>query len=192
VHIVAIADRIRLADGLTAGSLIETLGHTSYPMVILVLSVLNMLPGPPGYGGTLALAISFTTTAMLLGKPLQPGGWVGRRRLPQALLGRMIGQLQWLARLIGGLSRQRLEVLTGPGSEWLTGVCILLISLPMMLPIPFINAVPNTGIAIICVSRINRDGLGVLLGGVIALLGLAIAVGAIWAAATLARSMVGA
>src|SRR5690606_20707575 len=126
------------------------------------------------------------------GKPLQPGGWVGRRRLPQALLARMIHQLQWLAGLIGRISRQRLGLLTGPRSEWPTGIFILIISLPMVLPIPLINAVPNTGIAVICVSRINRDGLGVLLGGAIALLGLAIAIGAVWAAVVLARSVVGA
>jgi hypothetical protein len=103
----------------------------------------------------------------------------------------MVRQMQWLARVIAGISRPRLRQLTGPGSERLTGAFILLVSLPMVLPIPFINAVPNTGIAVICVSRINRDGLGVLLGGVIALVGLAIAGFAIWGAVMLARSVLG-
>jgi hypothetical protein len=192
LRIAAIAERIGKAEGLTAGSLIESLGSASYPMVILVLSVLNMLPGPPGYGGTLALAMIGVTLAMLLGRPLQAGGWVGRRRLPRPLLARMVRQLQWLARLIGRISRQRLGALTGPGTEWLTGLFILLVSLPMVLPIPFINAVPNTGIAVLCVSRINRDGLGVLLGGLIALVGMGIAIGAVWATALLARSVMGA
>lgn len=192
LRIAALQEQIGKAEGLTAGSLIETLGSASYPMVILVLSVLNMLPGPPGYGGTLALLMIGVTLAMLLGRPLGAGGWVGQRRLPRALLARMVRQLQWLARLIGRVSRPRLAVLTGPGSEWFTGLFILLVSLPMVLPIPFINAVPNTGIAVLCVSRINRDGLGVLLGGVIALVGVAIAVGAVWATALLARSVLGA
>lgn len=191
-RIAAIARHIDLSEGVTAGNLIESLGRTSYPFVVLVLSVLNMLPGPPGYGGTLAIAIITATGAMLLGRPLAPGGWIGGRVLPKALLTRMIGQLQWLASLIGRISRPRLVWLTGPRAEVPTGIFILLVSLPMVLPIPFINAVPNTGIAVICVSRINRDGLGVLIGGVIALLGLAIAVAAVWAAVLLARTVIAA
>ena len=191
-RIAAIADKVRLAEGVNAGALVEMLGSASYPMVVMVLSVLNMIPGPPGYGGTIALAIMSATLARLLGKPLRIGGWIGRRMLPEKLLQRMIGQMQWLARLIGRLSRPRLEILTGPRSERLTAAFIFLISLPMVVPIPFINAVPNTGIAVICVSRLNRDGLGVLIGGVIAVIGLGIAITAIWAATMLARSMMGA
>ncbi len=191
-RVAAIAERIGQTDGVTAGGLISMLGRASYPMIILVLSVLNMIPGPPGYGGTIALAIISATTARLLGRPLRLGGWVGERRLPPRLLQRMVAQMQWLARLISKVSRPRLRQLTGPHSERLTAVFILLVSLPMVLPIPFINAVPNTGIAVICVSRINRDGLGVLLGGLIALVGLAIAGVAIWGAMLLARSVTGA
>lgn len=190
-RVAAIAERVSQADSITAGKLVELLGNASYPMVILVLSVLNMIPGPPGYGGTIALAIITATIARLLGRPLRLGGWIGRRVLPERLLDRMVRQMQWLARFIAGISRPRLRQLTGPGSERLTGAFILLVSLPMVLPIPFINAVPNTGIAVICVSRINRDGLGVLLGGVIALVGLAIAGFAIWGAVMLARSVLG-
>ncbi|SEP59556.1 Uncharacterized conserved protein [Devosia sp. YR412] len=189
--IAAIAEKIRRHEGLTAGGLVELLGHASYPLVILVLSVLNMLPGPPGYGGTLAITIMTVTVATLLGRPLQLGGWIGKRRLPPKLLERMMGQMQWFAGLVAKVSRPRLAVLTGPRTQVPTAIFILLVSLPMIIPIPFINAVPNTGIAVICVSRINHDGLGVLLGGVIALIGLGIAGGAIWGASLLATTMLG-
>ncbi|MET3927303.1 exopolysaccharide biosynthesis protein [Devosia sp. 2618] len=189
--IAAIADKIRRADGITAGSLVAMLGSSSYPLVVLVLSVLNMLPGPPGYGGTLAITIISVTIATLLGRPLRLGGWIGRRHLSSKLLERLVTQMQWFARLVAKVSRPRLEFLTGPRTEFPTGCFILLVSLPMVIPIPFINAVPNTGIAIICVSRINRDGLGVLLGGFVAIIGLVIAAGAVWAAISLARTVLG-
>ncbi|WP_186767063.1 exopolysaccharide biosynthesis protein [Devosia ginsengisoli] len=189
--IAAIADKIRRSDGLTAAGLVDLLGSTSYPLIILVLSVLNMLPGPPGYGGTLAITIISVTATTLLGRPLGLGGWIGERVLPPRLLDRMMAQMQWFARLVAKVSRPRLAMLTGARTELPTAIFILLVSVPMVLPIPFINAVPNTGIAVICVSRINRDGLGVLLGGFIALLGLAIAVAVAWGAAMLATSMIG-
>ena len=189
--VAAIAERIRQTEDITAGKLVGLLGSASYPMVVLVLSVLNMLPGPPGYGGTLAVVIVCVSVATLLGRPLQLGGWIGKRALPAKLLDRMMSQMQWFAGLVAAVSRPRLATLTGPRSELPTAVFILLVSLPMVIPIPFINAVPNTGIAVICVSRINHDGLGVLLGGMIALLGLGIAGAAIWGASMLAGSMIG-
>ncbi|WP_162783692.1 exopolysaccharide biosynthesis protein [Devosia naphthalenivorans] len=192
VQVAAIADNVSRAERVTAGELLALLGNASYPMVILVLSVLNMIPGPPGYGGTIALAIMAVTVTMLVGRPLRLGGWIGRLPLPGRLLERMIGQMRWLAQLIARVSRPRLGALTGPRSEYFLGIFILVVSLPMVLPIPFINAVPNTGIAVICVSRINRDGFGVLLGMLIAVIGLGIAGGAIWAAISLAQTVLAA
>jgi hypothetical protein len=188
-QISALVEDARRAGGLTAGALVGLLGNASYPMVVLALSMLNMIPGPPGYGGTLALAIMAVTVTRLLGQRLHLGGWVGARKLPPRLLDQMLRQLHWLAGLIARVSRPRLEALTGPQTETAVAVFILLVSLPMVLPIPFINAVPNTGIAVICVSRVNRDGLGVLIGAVIALVGLGIAAGAIWAAIHLAGTL---
>ena len=62
----------------------------------------------------------------------------------------------------------------------------------MMLPIPFINAIPNTGICILCLGWINRDAVVIIAGIVIALLGLAIAAAAIWGVWHLANAAVGA
>jgi len=160
-------------------------------MGILVLSVLNMIPGPPGYGGTVAIAMMGVTLAMLMDRPLRLDGWVGSRPLSQKLVVRVMDRLVLVARLVGRVSRPRLEWLAGERAGRLTSIFILLACLPMVVPIPLINAVPNVGIAVITVSRVNRDGLGVLIGAVIALIGLGIAVAAIWGVIHLARTVLG-
>ncbi len=191
-RVEAIATSIREAEGgLTAGTLIGLLGPTSHTMAILVLSVLNMIPGPPGYGGTVAIAMMGVTLAMLLDWPLRLDGWIGQRRLSHKLVVRVMDRLVMLARLFGRVSKPRLEWLAGETAQRVTGLFILLVCLPMVVPIPLINAVPNVGIAVITVSRVNRDGIGVLIGGVIAILGLGIAVAAIWGVVHLARSVFG-
>ncbi len=191
-RVEAIATSIREAEGgLTAGTLIGLLGPTSHTMAILVLSVLNMIPGPPGYGGTVAIAMMGVTLAMLLGWPLRLDGRIGQRRLSHRLVVRVVDRMLMLARLFGRISKPRLEWLAGEAAERVTGLFILLVCLPMVVPIPLINAVPNVGIAVITVSRVNRDGAGVLLGAVIALIGLGIAVAAIWGVVHLARSVFG-
>jgi hypothetical protein len=188
-HIEAIAARVDRAEAVSAGELVAMLGKASYPLIVLVLSVLNMIPGPPGYGGSIAVAIISVTVMRLLGRPIELGGWIGRRHLPRKLLDRMVGQMRWLASLVSRVSRPRWPNLTGPRSEWGIAVFILVVSLPMLVPIPFINAVPNTGIAILALSRINADGLGVVVGITIALIGVGIAIAAISGGVMLVRSM---
>jgi hypothetical protein len=191
-RVEAIATSLRETPGdLTAGAVMGLLGATSHTVAILVLAVLNMIPGPPGYGGTVAIAMMGVTLAMLLGWPMRLDGWIGRRKLSHKLVVRVVDRLVMLARLIGRVSKPRLEWLAGDAVERPTGCFILLVCLPMVIPIPLINAVPNVGIAVISVSRVNRDGVGVMVGGVIALIGLAIAVAAVWAVVHFGRSVLG-
>ena len=178
------------ADGaLSMAELVALLGTHSHTVVILLLSVLSMIWGPPGYAMMLGAAIVFVASLMMLRKPLRLGGWMGQRRLPEKMVTGMLDRLAFLARLLSHLSRPRLEALAGEGAVMPTGLLIMLISLPMALPIPFINAVPNVGIAIICVSRINRDGLGVVIGTVIGIVGVGIAIAVFWGVINLAQGV---
>lgn len=178
------------ADGaLSMAELVALLGTHSHTVVILLLSVLSMIWGPPGYAVMLGAAIVFVASLMMLRKPLRLGGWMGQRRLPEKMVTGMLDRLAFLARLLSHLSRPRLEALAGEGAVMPTGLLIMLISLPMALPIPFINAVPNVGIAIICVSRINRDGLGVVIGTVIGIVGVGIAIAVFWGVINLAQGV---
>lgn len=176
--------------GLSVNAIMTLLGHHSHTLVILVLSVLNMIPGPPGYGGTLAFAMIFMAVTMVLGVPVQLPGWIGDRQIPSRFLMRMLDRLGTFARVFARFSRPRLEILTGDSARRPMAAFVILVSLPMVLPIPFINAVPNVGIAVMTVSRINRDGLGVILGFIIACLGLVIAVAAVWGAISLVQLLI--
>ena len=194
LQIDAIATNVRIAaqneDGaLSVVELVDLLGNHSHTVMILLLSVLSMIWGPPGYAVIMGMAIIAVSTMMMLGKPLQLGGWIGSRRIPGKMIAGMMDRLAFLARLLARLSRPRLEILAGERAKIPTGLLVMLISLPMALPIPFINAVPNVGIAIICVSRINRDGLGVVVGTVVGVLGVAIAGAIFWGAINLAQNV---
>lgn len=194
LQIEAIAANVRIAAGnpdgaLSVVELVDMLGNHSHTVVILLLSVLSMIWGPPGYAVIMGIAIVTVSTLMMLGRPLRLGGWIGERRIPGKMITAMLERLAFLARVLARLSRPRLEMLTGERAKIPTGLLVMLISLPMALPIPFINAVPNVGIAIICVSRINRDGLGVVIGAIVGLLGVAIAIAIFWGAINLAQNV---
>lgn len=191
--VISVRAAAQNADGaLSMGELVTLLGTHSHTVVILLLSVLSMIWGPPGYAVMLGAAIVVVASLMMLRKPLRLGGWVGRRRLPAKMVAGMLDRLAFLARLISRFSRPRLESLAGEGAAMPTGLLITFISLPMALPVPFINAVPNVGIAIICVSRINRDGLGVVIGTVIGMVGVGIAIAVFWGVINLAQGVLAA
>lgn len=196
-QIEAMATSVRAAasnaDGaLSVGELVALLGAHSHTVVILLLSVLSMIWGPPGYAVILGVSIVIVASLMMLRKPLRLGGWIGQRRLPEKMVTGMLERLAFLARLLSRFSRPRLETLAGEGAVVPIGFLVTIISLPMALPIPFINAVPNVGIAIICVSRINRDGLGIVIGTVIGIVGVGIAIAVFWGAINLAQGVLAA
>jgi len=159
---------------------IGLLGQHSHTLLILVFSVLNMLPGPPGFGGTIALVIMTMAYAMARRRAVRLPRLIAERRLPGKLLRRLVKLLQMVTGFLARLSRPRLAIMTGPAAQAPTGMFIMALCVPMVVPVPFMNAIPNVGLTIICLSRLNRDGLGVILGVVIAVIGVIVDAFALW------------
>ena len=186
------ATRAQQQPCFTVAELIAALGPSSHILVILVFSVLNMIPGPPGYGGTVAIAIIGFAIAMIMNAPITLPHWIGDRHLPVRALRRVAGLFAGIARFIGRFSRPRLIKLSAPSMRPVLGLFIIAVSLPMILPVPFINAVPNVGICVLCLGWLNRDALMIIFGMIIAMIGLGIAGLAIWGSYQLLNAAIGA
>ncbi|ODT69696.1 MAG: hypothetical protein ABS75_15610 [Pelagibacterium sp. SCN 63-23] len=173
----------RAAEGeqshLTLSGLVLLLGPTAHRLLLLVVSLFNMIPGPPGYGGTIAWTTCAIAIAMLLGRPIRLPGIIGNRRLKLDTLIRASDQVVKVAAVLARFSRPRLRWLTSAAANVPYAILVILVSLVMTLPIPLINAIPNVGLCIIAFSMLNRDGAGVIIGLGATLLGLVIAGGII-------------
>lgn len=176
-RIVAGLRRVRQSDTpkLTFERLIETMGPYSHRLLILVLTLLNTVPGPPGFGGALAWTTLAVALFMVLGKPIRLPGIIARRKLPLGALLKASEAVARVTTIIARLSKPRLRWLTGAAATIPYGIFTMVISVFMTLPIPFINAIPNVGLCVIAFSMLNRDGLGVIIGLVICFAGLVIA-----------------
>lgn len=159
---------------LTLSGLVELMGPTAYRLLLLVVSLFNMIPGPPGYGGTIAWTTMAIAIGMLLGRPIRLPGIIGRRRLPLPILVKASAQVAKVASILARFSRPRLRWLTGAAANLPYALLVILVSLVMTIPIPFINAIPNVGLCVIAFSMLNRDGAGVVIGLVLTGLGLAV------------------
>lgn len=159
---------------LTLSGLVDLMGPTAHRLLLLVVALFNMIPGPPGYGGTIAWTTMVIAIAMLLGRPIRLPGIIGRRRLPLDILVKASRQVVKVATLLARFSRPRLRWLTGAAASMPYAVLVIAVSLVMAIPVPFINAIPNVGLCVIAFSMLNRDGAGVIIGLVLTALGLAV------------------
>lgn len=164
------------ATKLTLGAFIELMGPGAHRLLLFVLALLNMIPGPPGFGGLIAWTTLAVALAMVLGRPIRLPGILARRKLPLKPLVIASRRAIDLASLLSRFSRPRLRVLTGTLSTLPYGLFVMLVSFVMVIPVPLINAIPNVGLCVIAFSMLNRDGVGVLVGGVIAVMGMGVAV----------------
>lgn len=168
------------ASHLTFADLISAMGPQAHRLLILMLTLLNMIPGPPGFGGTIAWTTFAVALAMALGRPIRLPGIIGRRRLPLKPLLLASEQVAKVTAIIARFSRPRLRFLTGAAVSVPYGIFTMVISVAMTIPIPFVNAVPNVGLCILAFSMLNRDGIGAILGVLVCLLGLAVEAGLIF------------
>jgi len=188
--VATVLDRIRAIaekpDGrLTCDGLIEIVGTDSHILAILVFSALNLLPGPPGYSIVIGLAIMAFAVMMLTRKPLRLWAFVGKRQIPLAILLRLLEFLAAFTRVISRFSSPRLSVLAAPQLMAVIAVMSFIFGVAMLVPIPFTNTLPSLGLAIVGVGMLNRDGLAVLVGTAIGIVGLVLLALALWIVLTL-------
>jgi hypothetical protein len=177
---------------LTFDRLVTTLGAQSHRLLILMLTLLNMIPGPPGFGGTIAWIMALVALAMVLGRPIRLPGILGRRKLPLPALVKASEQVARVTAIIARFSKPRLRWLTGERTALPYGIFTIVVGICMTVPVPLINAVPNVGMCILAFGMLNRDGVAVIIGAVVALVGLCIEAALIWGAFHLGMNAVGA
>jgi hypothetical protein len=181
-------------DLVTVRSLFEAFGERSFGFLLLIFSLPNCVPAPPGLGSILGLPVLMIAAQMVLGWPTP---WLPRRVLDKKMrretLQKVLSMAEPKLRRVERLCRPRGNLVSSTTAERLIGLFIMLLSLCVLLPFPLTNMVPAMATVVLSVALIEKDsvvlGLGVAIGlGGIAITAsvLAALAGAIWAAFGLA------
>ncbi|HEY9010010.1 MAG TPA: exopolysaccharide biosynthesis protein [Devosia sp.] len=165
---------------LTCQHLIEIIGPRSHALALLVFSLLNLLPAPPGYNFMVGLVMIGLAVLMTLDRPIHLWGFVGHRRLPLKPLVRLLGVVGWLTHLVSRISKPRLLPVTSRHAIPVLGMVSVVLGTALLAPIPFTNMLPSMSVALVSVGILNRDGLLVLLALVVGLAGIVFVVVAVW------------
>ena len=166
---------------ISVNDLLQALGDRALAAMLFVFAFPNVLPVPPGTSAVLGAPLVFLAAQLTFGRQPWLPAVIARRSMSQAdfaVLVRRIGP--WLARA-ERLLRPRATALVVPPMEYIVGGVCLLLGLILTLPIPLGNVLPALSISVLALGVLERDGLWVAIGLLIAAAAAAVVWGVVFA-----------
>ncbi len=171
----AARERIAVAD------LVGALQARAYGALLLIFALPNVLPAPPGTSGILGLPLLFIASQMMLGKLPWFPKIIAARSMARKDFAAIIGKVSPVLARAEKLLIPRLMVLSDPVVERALGAVCLVLAMVLVLPVPFGNMLPAFTICIIGLGVLERDGVWIIGGLVLAALSAVIASSVIYA-----------
>lgn len=166
-------------ETVTFGDIIHDFEDRGYGFFLFLFALPAALPLPAvGYGTVLGIPLILISVQMLFGKrhvwfPAK----IRNITIETKSLNDVVEKANPWVRKLEYLVRPRLGFITRGAGRNLIGLAALIMSVSVLIPLPFTNTVPSLGIALMAVGRIMHDGLAMFAGIVIGLLWVAALVG---------------
>lgn len=162
--------------------IVEALSGRAFALLIVLLGLPNCLPMPPPIPTICGILLILVSLQMMSGM-ITP--WMPRRILSQTVsrldLVRAVDRALPLLRRLERVSRPRLGVADGGLALRLVGATIFVLSVALLVAAPFVGQIPlGIAISVIGVGLVERDGLLMIWGAAIGVVGLAITAGFVW------------
>jgi hypothetical protein len=159
---------VRDADGdaVSLAWIMERLHERAFGLFLLILALPCCIPFLYGIPQIVALPLMFVSFQILLGRrvPWLPGNLAARSVSSEGLANLSRRSGPWLKR-IEAISRPRLSALTHPPLDRIVGLCLVVFSASILVPLPGTNTVPGFAVVVVAMGLLQRDGVLVLLGG---------------------------
>jgi hypothetical protein len=165
-------------DYVTIAWLITSLHKRSFGVVMLLIALVSLVPGPSAFIGIL---LAFPALQMILGQesPSLPR-FIALRRIPTPKIAPMVHRAIPLLR--------RLETIIHPrwhtpfeATKRVVGSIILLLAATLLLPLPFSHVIPTLVIMLISFAYLEEDGVLLCMSLAAALASFAISAATVWA-----------
>jgi len=167
--------RISIADLLIA------MKDRAIGALLLIFALPNVLPTPPGTSTVLGAPLIFLAAQLALGRrPWLPGFIANRSIARRDFAALMQRAAPWLARA-ERLLRPRLSVISRPPFEYAIGTICFLLAVILFLPIPLGNMLPALAICVLALGVLERDGVWIVAGLIVAAASVLLVYGVIYA-----------
>ena len=161
-------------DTISVREIIEAFGERAFGFVIILFSLPNCIPAPPGMNSVFGLPVLLFAVQLALGfkKP-----WLPRRILDKrfrvATFRRIIDVAEPRLQRVEKILRPRHTALFGPRGDRLIGFFAVILALCVIVPLPGTNWVPSIALVILSMAIMQEDGLVLGFGILAGLAGIA-------------------
>lgn len=142
-------------------------------MILFAFPMAIPLPYPPGFTTILGMPLLLFSIQMLMGmsRPWLPD-WIAKRTMKISHLEFAVLKTEKYFMYLESKLKRRLSYFSSSTGEKIIGAIAFLCSISIILPIMFGNAVPSAGICIMALGLLGRDGLIIIIGMIVGIVGL--------------------
>lgn len=156
-------------ESVDVGMLLEALKDRSFGIIIILFALPNAILPVAWVLGTPILLFSIQMT-MGRQEPWLPE-IMRRPKLSRETFARVMAYVARYLGIIESWLQPRWMWLTSNVMERVIGAYLIFLTLVLLVPVPFGNALPSFGIAIIAAGLLEKDGLAIIVGSIIGLAG---------------------
>jgi len=146
-------------ESITIGEIIRAFGERAFGFVLILFSLPNCVPAPPGLAGIVGTPVLIFGLQMMLGhkRPWLPG-FVLRRRVSVSTFKRLIDIAEPRLRRLEAFCKPRLVGLFGPMGDRVVGFFAVLVAVSVLIPFPGTNSPPSIALVIASIAVMEEDG----------------------------------
>jgi hypothetical protein len=170
-EILARLSRETKLEKVDVGTLLEALKDRSFGIIIILFALPNAILPVAWVLGTPILLFSIQ---MMLGwqEPWLPA-LLRRPQLSRETLSKLMDYVSRYLSIIESWLKPRWSWLTSQRMERVIGAYLTFLTIILLVPVPFGNALPSFGIAIIAAGLLEKDGAAIVVGSIVGLIGSA-------------------
>lgn len=164
------------ADKISISDLVRAMEAAGYGLVMIIFSLATVMPLPPPIPNIFALPIIIFSMQMILGydAPKLPKT-ISNLRIKRSIVAVVVHKASRYIGKVEKILKPRFSFVISPIFERVLGFFTLVFALFVMIPLPFTNFVPGIGIMLIAFGLLGKDGLFVISGLLVGIIGVFIA-----------------
>ncbi len=165
------SDRIPVRD------LIEAMESVGFGLAMMIFAFGVIIPMPPPVPGIISIPLVIFSLQMIAGysSPKLPKKF-SDMSVKRSVLAMLVQKSSPYIRKVERLLQPRWAFMTSQVAERVIGIFTLLFSVFVLLPLPLSNFLPGLGVLIISFGLLGKDGLVIVAGIVVGMVGIAVSI----------------
>ncbi len=149
-------------------------------MILFAVPLAIPLPYPPGFSTIFGAPLIILSIQMLFGsRKVRLPQTINKYEIKNTVLHMISKKTVPIIETVEVYIKPRLNFAKSIYCEQFVGLICLIAAIAVIVPLPFTNAIPSQGITIMTLGLLNRDGLVIIIGTIVAIIGISIAAAAI-------------